>query len=207
MALSPDSRTVAAAGWTGLDWHSSLSIYLFDRESGQLLRRLTGLPNSILHLAYSRDGMFLVATLHGANGMRLYRTQDYTQVASDKAYGDASFGADFDATGRLVTTSSDWFVRLYSRDGRLLTKHIVPGWGLPSGVAFSPDGTQVAVGYRDSTRVDVLSGQDLAPLYAPETSDIRKGRLYTVCWSAGRSLALRRGDVLPPGHILHSPLG
>lgn len=127
VALSPDGRTVAVAGWTGWDWDGTHSISLFERDSGRLRRRLTGLPNVIHHLAYSRDGAFLVATLFGANGMRLYRTQDDTQVASDTAYGDRSYGADFDAAGRLVTTAYDGFVRLYARDGTLLQKRQAPG--------------------------------------------------------------------------------
>src|SRR5262249_13868811 len=158
VALSPDGRTVAAAGWTGYDWDGSNSIYLFDWESGRLLRRLTGLPREIGHLAYSRDGAFLVATLGGA-GMRLYRTQDYTQVASDTEYGDGSYGTDFDTAGRLVTASYDGFVRLYDRAGKLRTKRKAPGGARPLGVVFSPDGTRVAVGYIDSTSVDVLSGK------------------------------------------------
>src|SRR5262245_9086813 len=44
MALSPDGSTIAAAGWTGNDWDGSFSIYFFDRASGQLRQRLTGLP-------------------------------------------------------------------------------------------------------------------------------------------------------------------
>ena len=201
VALSPDGRTVAAAGWTfyALDEVcidlfdrgrctsyavGSNSIYLFDRESGRLLRRLTDLPGVIAHLAYSRDGAFLVATLGGANGMRLYRTQDYTQVAGDMAYSDGSYGADFDAAGRLVTASYDGFVRLYDRNGKLRTKRNAPEGARPHGVAFSPDGTRVAVGYDDSTRVDVLSGKDLTPLYAPNTSGVENGNLASVSWSA-----------------------
>src|SRR5262245_18811049 len=158
--------------------------HLFDRESGWLLRRLTGLPEVIFHLAYSRDGAFLVATLGGANGMRLYRTQDYTQVASDTAYGASSYGADFDAAGRLVTASHDGFVRLYDRGGKLRTKRKAPGGTRQVGVAFSPDGKRVAVGYDGSSSVDVLSGKDLAPLYAPNTSGVGNGSLSSVSWSA-----------------------
>jgi WD40 repeat protein len=207
VAMSPDGRTVAAAGWTGYAWDGSNSIYLFDRESGRLLRRLTGLPDMILHLAYSRDGAFLVATLGGTNGMRLYRTQDYSQVASDTAYGADSHGADFDASGRLVTASLDGFVRLYNRGGKLRTKRKAPGGTRPSAVAFSPDSTRVAVSYH-STRVDVLSGKDLAPLYAPNTSDGGKeaskriSGLDSIAWSAdGRWLYAGGGWYDGQGYI------
>jgi len=183
VAISPDGRTVAATGWTGWAWGGSNSIYLFDQESGRLLRRLTDLPDVIHHLAYSRNGAFLVATLGGTNGMRLYRTQDYTQVASDTAYGDASYGADFDAAERLVTTSLDGFVRLYDRGGKLRTRRKAPGGAHPFGVAFSPDGTLVAVGYANVPRVDVLSGADLALLYAPNISGVKDDDLFTVSWS------------------------
>ena len=184
VALSSDGTTVAVGGSTGRAWDAFYSVYLFDRESGRLLRRLTGLPDLVNHLAFSRDGKFLVVALYRANGIRLYRTQDYTQVASDKEYGDSSFWADFDTTGRLVTTSWDGFIRLYDRDWRLQAKRKASGGTRPLSVAFSPDGTRVAVGFDDSTRVDVLSGQDLAPLYAPDTIGVGNGTLASICWSA-----------------------
>ena len=34
----------------------------------------------------------------------------------------------------------------------------------PFGIAFSPDGTKLAVGYDDVTAVDLFDGQSLAPL-------------------------------------------
>ena len=41
------------------------SVYLFDRASGRLLRRVGGLPNVVHHLAFSPDGTRLAATLGG----------------------------------------------------------------------------------------------------------------------------------------------
>ena len=183
VALSPDGSTVAAAGFTDPAGQRQ-SLYLFDRASGQLRQRLSELPASVHHLAYARDGALLVATLAGTHGMRLYRSCDGTEVGRDPAYGDNSYGADFDPSGRLVTTSWDGLVRLYDRDFRLRPKRQAPGGKRPFGVAFSPDGSRIAVGFADSTRVDVLSGQDLTPLYAPDTAAVDNGDLFTVAWSS-----------------------
>src|SRR5882672_9801969 len=51
VALSPDDSTIAAGGFTDPQGEDK-SVYLFDRASGRLRRRLAGLPNVILHLAY-----------------------------------------------------------------------------------------------------------------------------------------------------------
>ncbi len=65
VAISPDGTTTAAGGWTeGL--HGDYPIYLFDRESGALVRRVHGvLPNVVLFLTFSPDGRYLAATLGG----------------------------------------------------------------------------------------------------------------------------------------------
>src|SRR6266545_3287238 len=184
VALSPDGNTVAAAGRTGFEWDRSFSIYLFDRASGRLRQRLTGLPTVVHRLAYSRDGAFLVAALARTHGMRVYRSGDGAEVARDTAYGDICTGANFDSHGRLMTTSYDGFVRLYDQDFHLRAKRQAPGGRLPAGGVFSPEGGRVAVGFDDSTRVDVLSGEDLVPLYAPDTTGVDNGNLFNVAWSA-----------------------
>lgn len=187
VAISPDGRTVAVGGSTGWDFDGSASIYLFDRASGRINKRLIGLPNVVQHLAFAPDGQVLVAALGGKNGIRVYRTSDYTLTGEDPAYGGASYGAAFDRNGRLVTTSEDGFVRLYDSTLHLLAKKQVPGGIRPFGVAFSPDGSQVAVGFADSTKVAVLSGQDLSFRFAPDTTAVTNGNLSKVAWSADGS--------------------
>jgi len=190
VALSPDGSTIAAGGWTSTDGLHE-SIYLFDRESGRLIRRLGGLPIVIFHLAYSPDGRFLATTLGGKNGVRVFSTAAYAQVGEDRDYGDSSYSADFDRAGRLATTSDDGFIRLYAtgRDGsvRLLTKRSAPGGQHPFAVKFSPDGTRLVVGFEDSTKVAALRADDLAPLYAPDTTGVNNGNLSSVAWSADGS--------------------
>lgn len=187
VAISPGGETVAVGGWTGWDFDGSISLYLFDRASGRLIKRVAGLPNVIPSLAFSPDGQALVATLGGKNGIRVYRTSDYAAIGEDRAYGDDSYGAAFDRAGRLVTTSSDGFVRLYDHKSQLLAKQQAPGGLQPYGVAFSPDGSQVVVGFKDSTKVAVLSGQDLSFRFSPDTTDVIDGNLGRVAWSGDGS--------------------
>src|SRR5262245_57760967 len=59
VALSPDGAVVAVGGLNGWKWDKEGSIYLFDRASGRLLRRLPGLPDAVYHLTFSPDGSWL----------------------------------------------------------------------------------------------------------------------------------------------------
>ncbi|MGI9107334.1 MAG: caspase family protein, partial [Pyrinomonadaceae bacterium] len=192
VAISPDGTTIAAGGWTSPDGLNT-NIYLFDRESGRLIRRLGGLPSRVLHLVYSPDGRYLAATLKGNNGVRVFQTRDYSPAGEDRDYGGDSYGADFDRAGRLVTTCDDGFFLLYAPVGegslRLVAKQKAAGGDRPFSVSFSPDGSRVGIGFADSTRVAALSGRDLSPLYAPDTSGVNNGDLSKVAWSAdGRTL-------------------
>lgn len=190
VAISPDGETIAAGGWTSPNGLNT-NIYLFDRESGSLLHCIRSLPNVVFHLVYSSDGRYLAATLSGKCGVRVYQTASYTQVGEDRDYGNDSYGADFDAANRLVTTSRDGFIRLYElgsgasgRSGlRLVAKRKAEGGSLPYGVKFSSDGSRLVTGFEDSTSVNVLSGRDLSLLYAPDTSGVSKGDLTKVAWS------------------------
>ncbi len=127
LAISPDGTTVAVGGWTGYKWDRSVSIYLFNRLSNQIVRRLTGLPNPISKLAYSQDGRYLAASLVGKTGIRIYRTNDWQLVAEDRDYRDSSSSVDFATDGRLVNTSYDGFIRLYGPDFKLLVKRETSG--------------------------------------------------------------------------------
>lgn len=201
VALSPDGRTVACGGWTGMEWDQTMSIYLFERGNGQLVRRLAGVPNAINHLVFSPNGQFLVAMLGGGKGMRVYSTNAWTLVAEDHDYGDSSYGAAFDSQGRLATTAYDGFVRLYDPQFRLVTKKKVPGGARPFGVSLTPAGDRIAVGFQDSSSLSVLSGQDLALLYAPDAHMVT-GNLAAVAWSAnGQTLyaggTYRAGEMHP----------
>jgi WD40 repeat protein len=192
VAMSPDGALVAAGGWTR--WTTTApeeSIYLFETLTGKMIARIAGVFASTHSLAFSPDGRYLAVGLFARNGLRIYdRDRQWSEVFRDTNYGDAIYGVDFAADGRLATTSLDGQVRLYDRDFKQIVAPRKPtGGAQPHLIAFSPDGIMLAVGYADTARVDLLDGHSLTPLPGPNVDDIRSGSLSRVTWSKdGRTL-------------------
>jgi WD40 repeat protein len=184
VAISPDGALVAAGGHTG-DTGGPKHISLFHRDTGALLRRLEGLPDDILHLVFSPTGRYLAATLEGTHGLRVYdRDAGWQEVARDAPYGYDSYGAAFAADGRLATTSEDGTLRLYDRTFRRVATATTTDGTRPLGLAFTPAGDRLAVGYDDTTAVSLVDGHTLTPLPGPDTRGIDNGHLARVAWSA-----------------------
>ena len=194
VAMSPDGAKVAVGGSTGWHWDQQASIYLFDRSSGALLRRIPGLPNAVDHLAYSPDGRWLAASLGGRKGVRIFAASTGAEVGRDTDYGARSYSAHFSPDSRrFVTTCWDGKLRLYTVDeGRLGALKIeqTTGGKEPYAARFSPDGGRIAVGYNDTTTVQVLDANTLREIARPAIDGVNNGNLSKVAWSAdGKSLA------------------
>jgi WD40 repeat protein len=182
VAISPDGQKVAVGGNIGKPGQDNKFIYLFNRATGELCQRLTGLPSEISYLSYSPNGRYLVASLK-QGGIRIYRTSDYSLHAKDTDYGGISYWADFDTQGRLVTSCYDGYIRLYDNQFQLLTKSKTPDGRQPYAVRFSPTGEKIAVGFQDTAHISVLSGTDLKLLYRPKTPGMKNVNLSIVAWS------------------------
>ncbi len=172
VALSPDGRFVAAGGWNNNggndDW-----VYVFDAATGKLIRRLGKLDNLIIYLTWSADGRYLAATLAAGQGLRVWETAGWSLVGDDWDYGGkASYGAAFDATGGLYTVAYDGLLRRYGADFKLEKTSKTLGGKEPYGVAVHPNGDRIAVGFNDSTAVEVYRAEDLQPLFAADTADV-----------------------------------
>ena len=191
-AITPDGATIAMGGWS-----ADNDVYLFDRSSGRMLQRITGLPNTITRLGFAPDGHSLLIGLWGSHGIRLFVSdsawQTSRELGSDRQYEGDVHGAVFSPDGKHVaTTSADGNLRLYrlSPAGLVLAKSVRPEGGRqPFGLAFSPDGSKLALGFSDTPAVAVLQADSLALAYTPDVGGVTLGSLSALAWSSdGRVL-------------------
>ncbi len=118
VAMSPDGSTIATAGWT-----VNNDVYLVRRNDGQIIPRISGLPDVVTHLSFSPDGKMLVAGLWGKQGVRVFLGADGWANARE-LQGDADYSEEVNATAwspdgkSLVVSSADAFLRAYEVTGK-----------------------------------------------------------------------------------------
>ena len=188
-ALSPDGKLAIAGGYLGVELMGLLySLYVFDTETGAVVHRISRMPQVTNTLAWSPDGRFVAALMADGHGLRVYRTSDWSEAARDTDFADDAYGLAFDRTGRLAATGYDGFVRLYDANFVRLAKRRAPSDGHPASVAFSSDGSRLALGYHSGTQVDVLSVPALDSVLAVDTHEFTNGNLSEVAWTSEGAL-------------------
>jgi WD40 repeat protein len=178
-AMSPDGSLVATAGM-------DRRIYLFERESGRLIRTIEQ-PSAVLHLDYSADGRYLLVALAGKKGCHIYETPHYSRVATTQDIEGSTHYAAMDARHQVITASDDGFVRLYRFDARpngplRLSAQRRFETGFPRSAVFSPDGGHIAVGFAKTSRIDILTTTNLATVQQPDIGDCEKP-VIALAWS------------------------
>lgn len=164
--------TAATAGLPGIKGLPNVVLHLAFDPTGRRLAAVLG----------GGEGLRLYGLATG--GAPAGAAVAWSEDGRDSDYGERAYWADFAADGRLVTSCFDGQVRLYAPAldgpdatprrsvwGRIKSAFSGGGQGLkpthrvrppggkrPFTVAFSPDGTRIAVGYDDSTAVDLLDG-------------------------------------------------
>lgn len=198
-AMSPDGKLVAAGGNAAFD-NKTHALYLFDRASGALPAKstLSGIEAPITQLAWSADSQLIAVGLR-QTGLRVFK-RSLGFVGADPEYNDAIYGASFSRDGRLAVVSLDGSLRIYSlgKNGleRLARKQMP---GKPYGVAWSPDGSQLAIGLQDASRALVLSASSLEVLFNADAGGA--GNLGRVAWSADGKTLYAAGSVIRNGRF------
>jgi hypothetical protein len=77
----------------------------------------------------------------------------------------------------------DGQIRRYGANGRLEAKAGTQGGKKPFSIALHPGAAKLAVGFSDTTAVEVYDARTLKRLYAADTSGISGGTLGNVAWS------------------------
>ncbi len=201
VALSPDGTLAATGGWTKGDYRGfgNHNIYIFDTATGEIIKRLVGIGQIILHLDFSPDGKYLAATLSGESGLRIWRLSNMTEIFRDLEYAGDSYWTEFSSNGKLlVTTAYDGYIRLYIHTGRIkkikLYKKIKVGnENTPFAARFSPDGRKIAVGFVGASRIAVLRTKDLSLQYWANIDKKGTGDLFTTAWSQDGKLLYAAG--------------
>jgi WD40 repeat protein len=188
VAVSPSGKLAAVGGWIG--GSDEKAVLIFDIATKQIVARLGRLPNVVDSLAFSDDGRRLAAGLGGANGIRIWDTEEWRQIASDPAYRDDTYGLSFAPDGRLATASYDGSLRLYSPEGTLVTREQLPAGLRPFRIAFSPDNEALAVGFDNSTAVEVRGGSSLKLRARAEAAGSGTDNLARVAWTDGGNTLL-----------------
>jgi len=197
VALSPDSRFVAVAGWLShlendqRDW-----IYIFDAVTGQVAHVLGPISYRATGLAFSPKGNFLAAILRDGHGLRVWETGRWQLVSADSRYTDFA-GVGFDERGNIFTASRDGYIRLYTADavataGNALKPKVMAksrSGFIPVDLSPHSASNRLAVGYADSNVVDVLDASTLRRLYAIGKASTSSHGFSAVAWSGdGRRL-------------------
>lgn len=185
VAMSPSGEVVAVSGWSEAN-----DILIFSRTSGQVIQRLTGLPNLVTKLKFSPNGEFLALGLFGANGLRLLRTTDRWQtaslMASDQQYEGSLLGLSWNAAGTKIATSSyDGFIRLYDlgQNQLQIKKQVAsPESKRPFALQYSPDDSLLAIGLEDLSKIALLGADDLSLKAWAQGDAALQGQFPQVAW-------------------------
>lgn len=194
LALSPDGKTLAVAGWTGWEWEQNASVYLLDIETGDMKDRLSGFSNVINALLWLPNGQQLLVGMQGNSGLQLLNVKTHQRLAEDRDYSDDI--SDIDMHGeRILVTSLDGSLHQYTLQLNLINKTRFAKREKPITAKYSPEGEYVAVAFHERPHVKILSSQTLHELSAVHSVALSELQgLTSLAWSGDKKWLYASGE-------------
>ncbi|MBY0395817.1 MAG: hypothetical protein K2X91_05010, partial [Thermoleophilia bacterium] len=179
----PDGKTAVAAGHTGSTWDGAASAYVFDMDKRATKGRLTGFPDTIREIAYSRDGRFVAIGYGNEKGtVKIYNASTFALVKTLTDFKGLVSSLSFDNAGRLAVAAFGGTAGVYAADTFELAGTAKLQGKQPTSIALSADGSRLAVAYADRRSVDVFTGAALKPAASPSLDGLDIGQPTTVAW-------------------------
>ncbi len=185
-AISPDGAVVAVS-WAS---ETEAAVFLFDRNSGAIIRRIDGPADVVSDLRFSPDGS-LLATAATSGAIQIFNPATGEELARDADCQARAYSVDINRGNRLVATGcADGQMRVYSLDrsglrllGSAALGHFLNVTKAPASVRFSPDGQLLAVGLDRLSGVTVWRAATLTQVGEVSTTK-SMSNAYSVVWSA-----------------------
>lgn len=185
VAVSPDARFAAIAGWIPSQAGDGQNVLVFDLQTRRMVLHLTSdLPNIIVALAFSPDGRRLAAGIGSAHGIRIWDVSTAAMLADDRDYGDSTYGLTFAPDGRLAAASLDGAIRLYDPQGRRLLRTETGPGKRPFRIRFDPRGQVLATIFDNVLAVELRDGTSLGLRSQADVGGLTGKSFSAVGWSA-----------------------
>ncbi len=173
-ALYPDASRAVVGGWTAYDWDEKECIYVIDVQTGEIIKKLSDFSDVINDIEMSPDGtMFACGVADGS--VRIYNTKTLELVKALTSCDNTINNLAWDPSGRLATVCYDGNIRLYDGKTFNLVQEIKTTSPRVYSIAFNPKGGTFAVGYTDTSIIELRDANTLKVL---QTMD-NKGSAYT----------------------------
>lgn len=198
VAVAPKQRLLLVAGWTGYTWDRSLSVYVFDLESRQLLSRIEKLPERVTAMAFSHDESKLAVALINGETL-LYSAPEFKLQQTQQQCENGSYRLHFSRDDQLAQQCFDGKVYIYDAQLNPLGHYALDrdndGNRQAGSVHWSPNSQKFVVSGFNQQQVTIVDSQSLQAEHTFSPLAESLAPLQQVIWSIDQRYIYAAGDV------------